>query len=83
MAPSLIPRKPGDRIKTDRRDAISLAKLHRGGELTAVWVRIRSSQSAISCAPVSRRSVVCVRPVSNCPPFCCATAVTTIDRRGR
>jgi transposase len=38
VAPSLIPRKPGDRIKTDRRDAINLAKLHRAGELTAVWV---------------------------------------------
>jgi transposase len=31
IAPSLIPRKPGDRIKTDRRDAINLAKLHRAG----------------------------------------------------
>jgi transposase len=38
VAPSLIPRKPGDRIKTNRRDAINLAKLHRAGELTAVWV---------------------------------------------
>jgi transposase len=38
VAPSLIPRKPGARIKTDRRDAINLAKLHRAGELTAVWV---------------------------------------------
>jgi len=38
VAPSLIPRKPGDRIKTDRRDAINLAKLHRAGELTSVWV---------------------------------------------
>ena len=38
VAPSLIPRKPGDRIKTDRRDAINLAKLHRAGELTAVWI---------------------------------------------
>ena len=38
VAPSLIPRKPGDRIKTDRRDAINLAKLHRAGELSAVWV---------------------------------------------
>ena len=37
-APSLIPRKPGDRIKTDRRDAINLAKLHRADELTPVWV---------------------------------------------
>jgi hypothetical protein len=36
--PSLIPRKPGERIKTDRRDAINLAKLHRAGELTPVWV---------------------------------------------
>ena len=38
VAPSLIPRKPGDRIKTDRHDAINLAKLHRAGELTSVWV---------------------------------------------
>ena len=38
VAPSLIPRKPGARIKTDRRDAINLAKLHRAGELTPVWV---------------------------------------------
>jgi transposase len=34
----LIPKRPGDRIKTDRRDASSLAKLHRAGELTAVRV---------------------------------------------
>ena len=38
VAPSLIPRKPGDRVKTDRRDAINLAKLHRAGELSLVWV---------------------------------------------
>ena len=38
VAPSLIPRKPGERIKIDRRDAVNLAKLHRAGELTAVWV---------------------------------------------
>ena len=38
VAPSLIPRRPGDRIKTDRRDAVALARLHRHGELTAVWV---------------------------------------------
>src|SRR2546421_11972572 len=36
-APSLIPKKPGDRVKTNRRDAVTLAKLHRAGELTAVW----------------------------------------------
>ncbi|RDJ97197.1 IS110 family transposase [Cupriavidus lacunae] len=38
VAPSLIPRKPGERIKTDRRDGLNLARLHRAGELTAVWV---------------------------------------------
>ena len=38
VAPSLIPAKPGDRIKTNRRDAENLAKLLRAGELTAVWV---------------------------------------------
>jgi transposase len=38
VAPSLIPRKPGERIKTDRRDASNLARLHRAGELTSVWV---------------------------------------------
>jgi transposase len=38
VAPSLVPRKPGERIKTDRRDAVKLAKLHRAGELTPVWV---------------------------------------------
>jgi Transposase len=38
VAPSLIPKRAGDRVKTDRRDAVSLARLHRAGELTAVWV---------------------------------------------
>src|SRR5207249_6157934 len=38
VAPWLIPKRAGDRVKTDRRDAASLAKLHRAGELTAVWV---------------------------------------------
>ncbi|SDK65651.1 Transposase [Mesorhizobium muleiense] len=38
VAPSLIPRKPSDRVKTNRRDALGLARLLRAGELTAVWV---------------------------------------------
>jgi transposase len=38
VAPSLIPKRAGERVKTDRRDAASLARLHRAGELTAVWV---------------------------------------------
>jgi transposase len=38
VAPSLIPRKPGDRVKTDKRDSQKLAILHRSGDLTSVWV---------------------------------------------
>ena len=38
VAPSLTPTRPGDRVKTDRRDAVTLARLHRAGELTAIWV---------------------------------------------
>jgi transposase len=38
VAPSLIPQKAGDRAKTDRRDAVQLARLARSGELTAVYV---------------------------------------------
>jgi transposase len=38
VAPSLTPKKPGERIKTNRRDAIKLARSHRAGELTAVHV---------------------------------------------
>jgi transposase len=38
VAPSLIPRAPGDRVKTDRRDAQRLARLHRAGQLVAIRV---------------------------------------------
>ena len=37
-APSKTPRRPGERIKNDRRDAVTLARLFRSGELTPVWV---------------------------------------------
>ena len=45
VAPSLIPRRPGERIKTDRRDAANLARLHRAGELTPVWVPDRAHEA--------------------------------------
>src|SRR5690606_38575600 len=37
VAPSLVPKRPGERVKTDRRDAQQLARLLRSGELTPVW----------------------------------------------
>ncbi|MHB1799455.1 MAG: IS110 family transposase [Vulcanimicrobiaceae bacterium] len=45
VAPSLIPCKPGDRITTDRRDALALARLLRSGELTATWVPDRQHEA--------------------------------------
>jgi transposase len=38
VAPTLVPVKSGERVKTDRRDALKLARNHRAGELTPVWV---------------------------------------------
>ena len=38
VAPTLVPVKPGDRVKTDRRDAVKLARSYRAGDLTPVWV---------------------------------------------
>ncbi len=38
VAPTLVPTKAGDRVKTDRRDALKLARSHRSDDLTAVWV---------------------------------------------
>jgi hypothetical protein len=46
VAPSLIPKKAGDRIKTDRRDSMMLARLHRAGELTAVGAGRRAGSLA-------------------------------------
>lgn len=67
VAPSLIPRKPGDRVKTNHRDAISLARLLRAGELTAVWVPdegheairdlVRARAAAVETLRVHRQQV--------------------------
>lgn len=45
VAPTLVPVKPGDRVKTDRRDARKLAQLYRAGDLTAVWVPDESHEA--------------------------------------
>src|SRR5262249_54946006 len=45
VAPSLIPRQAGDRVKTDKRDAGRLARLHRAGELTAIRVPTEAEEA--------------------------------------
>ena len=67
VAPSLIPKRAGDRVKTNRRDAIGLAKLLRAGELTPVWVPdegheamrdlVRARAAAVETQRVHRQQV--------------------------
>src|SRR5713101_7935894 len=45
VAPTLVPMKPGDRVKTDRRDAEKLARCYRAGDLTAVWVPVAAHEA--------------------------------------
>jgi transposase len=45
VAPSLVPVRAGNRVKTNRRDAVTLARLHRAGELTPVTTLHRSGSS--------------------------------------
>jgi len=57
VAPTLVPVKAGDRVKTDRRDAEKLARCYRSGDLTAVWVPDAGSRRcAIWCVPAKRPS---------------------------
>ena len=65
-APSLIPMKSGDRVKTDRRDAVMLAKLHRAGELTAIW----SGRERPPGGYLPKRDSIC-------KVFCCAMIGST------
>jgi len=67
VAPSLVPRKPGDHVKTNRRDAVALAKFLRADELTAVWVPdegheamrdlVRARSAAVESLRVHRQQV--------------------------
>src|SRR5437763_56647 len=45
VAPSQIPKRSGDRVKTNRRDAINLARLHRAGELSCVYVPLPEDEA--------------------------------------
>jgi transposase len=65
VAPSLIPIKAGDRIKTDRRDALNLARLHRAGELTPVWI---PDQAHEAVRDLVRARLAAVRSLAPGPP---------------
>jgi transposase len=59
VAPSLIPKKSGDRVKTDRRDAVQLARLMRSGDLTpSMSPRKKMKPFGISPAPAKMPCVI-------------------------
>ena len=61
MAPALIPRRPGQRVKTDRRDAAKLVRLFRAGELTAIHVPAEAEEAVrdlVRCRDDLRRDVL-------------------------
>jgi transposase len=60
-APSMIPKKPGDRVKTNRRDAVSLVKLLRAGNLTAVWVPDRRHEAMRDLTRARETAVIDLR----------------------
>jgi transposase len=60
IAPSLIPKKHGDRVKTNRRDSDQIARLFRAGELTGIYVFVCGSSLVIM-----RRSKASHRPFAN------------------
>ena len=73
IAPTLIPRRPGDRVKTNRRDAENLARLYRAGELTAIRVPTRPEEAARDLVRArSRGGMGCV-VVQSGWPFRCGT----------
>lgn len=67
IAPTAMPRKPANRVKTNRRDAVDLARLLRAGELTSVWVPdaqheamrdlVRAREAAVRDARMKRQQV--------------------------
>ena len=64
VAPSLTPRKPGDRVKTNRRDAVTLAKLLRADELTAVRVPDEGHEAIRDLVRARAAAVEMTRPLS-------------------
>jgi transposase len=70
VAPSLIPTRPGERVKTDARDARRLAQLLAGGLLEFVWVpptEIEALRDLVR-AREDARAASCFATGSSCPP---------------
>jgi transposase len=78
IAPSLIPKRAGSRVKTDRRDSLRLAELSPAGELRAVWIPDPADE-AIRDLARAREDAVNARTQygNNSRASCCATTYAT------
>ena len=76
VAPSLIPMKSGDRVKTDRRDAMMLAKLHRGRADCDLDPRCRARSCARPGAGASNGRASAVQGAAACRPYMRASGST-------
>jgi Transposase len=81
VAPSLIPRRPGERVKTNRRDAVALAKLLRAGELTAVWVPDEGHEAMRDLVRARSAAVETLRVTSSRSAPSCSSMAGTIRAR--
>ena len=73
IAPSLIPKRPGEHVKTNRRDALTLARLHRAGELRSGCPIRDTKPYVIWCVHAKPAWRTCARSASICNPFSYAT----------
>ena len=79
VAPSLVPKRPGERVKTNRRDAVTLARLLRAGDLTPVWVPDAVHEaSAILSGRARPRPKIFAASANSCCRFCCVTDGSTM-----
>ena len=84
VSPAHTLRRGGDRVKTDRPDAILLARLARAGELTSVWVPDQTTRRcAISSGPVRSLSKRSGKHVNAFRAFSCATTADAFSGGGR
>jgi hypothetical protein len=81
VAPSLIPRKPGKRVKTNRLDALSLVRQLRAGDLTAVWVPDERHEAVRELTRAAPRWWTGGRSASRYRRCCCGWGSTVRARR--
>ncbi len=75
VAPTLVPVKAGDRVKTDRRDALKLARSYRAGDLTPVWVPDAAHEAlrdVVRAREAAKKDQLRAR--HRLGSFCCGTA---------